>query len=198
MAEQRGDGRDRILAATLSMLARRTSGGISVSEVSTRASVSRSTVYHHFGDKVGLLQAVGLHVADIFKDALLAAVRAQPDPQVRLEVVIDALAAVGHRHPEALQLLAREPAFGMDLLRTVFAEFVTLVDRLLVPAVRDSDTDRFAGISSAELAELVVRIVMSAYLIPASIPEVGDVRSAVSAELFLVSRSRGPVVPAIG
>jgi AcrR family transcriptional regulator len=187
------DGREistHIIDAALATLASTGSRGLSVTEVGVRAGVSRGAVYRHFGGKDGLLAAIGVRMADTFKDSLAAHVRSNPDPDVRLEVVIEALVDVGHRHPEALQLLASEPGFGMDFLRAIFAEFVGLVDQLLAVAVAGHRSSRFAGVGSAELAELVVRIVMSAYLIPATTPAVGEVRSAVSAELFLLVGAR--------
>ncbi len=181
-----GDMRAQIMDAALDTLAL-PARGLSVADVGARAGVSRSTVYHYFGNKDGLLRAMGLRMADLFKEALSERVCAQPGPDVRLEVIVDALTDVGHRHPEALQLLAREPGFGMEFLRTMFDEFVDLVDQLLVVALEGPHGRRYVGVSSADAAELIVRIVMSAYLLPAATPSVGVVRSVVSAELLRMS-----------
>ncbi|MGB8405613.1 MAG: TetR/AcrR family transcriptional regulator [Mycobacterium sp.] len=188
------DMRAHIMDAALETLAL-PARGLSVADVCARARVSRSTVYHHFGNKDGLLRAIGMRMADLFKEALDDRVRAQPDPDIRLEVVIDALTDVGHRHPEALQLLVREPGFGMDFMRTLFAEFVDLIDQLIVVALEGPRGQRYAGVDSAEAAELIVRIVMSAYLLPAATPAVGVVRSVVSAELLRMSSANNDATP---
>ena len=57
--------------------------------VAEHAGVSEQTVYNVFGDKTGLLVAVGLHSIaedDIGADDLVAALQAEPDPKERIRM----------------------------------------------------------------------------------------------------------------
>ena len=53
--------RQRILDATAELFAESTDGEVSTRAICERADVSAPTLYHHFGDKYGLLDAVVAH-----------------------------------------------------------------------------------------------------------------------------------------
>lgn len=54
-------GREAIIAATLELLRERGIANLTSREVAARAGVSDASVYYHFGDRAGLLQAVFEH-----------------------------------------------------------------------------------------------------------------------------------------
>jgi AcrR family transcriptional regulator len=173
----------RILDATLTTLARRGVRKLSMSDVSAQAGISRGTLYHYFSDKEDLLRAIAVHVESVFENAVIAAVKKCPELDVRLQVVIEALIDVGRTHPEALQVLAVEPAFGIDFLRQIFPQFLAILERLLTPALELTPAVRTMGLTSGQLSEMILRIVMSAYLIPSN--DLADVPRAIVALPYL-------------
>jgi AcrR family transcriptional regulator len=168
---------ERILNATLTMLGRRGVRKLSMSDVSVEAGIARGTLYHYFSDKRDLLRAIAVHVESAFEEAVLTAVNKSPELDVRLEVVIEALVEVGRTHPEAVQVLALEPAFGISFLRQIFPRFVAILGRLLNPALELTPAVRTMGLTSGQLSEMILRIVMSAYLIPTN--DLADVPRAI-------------------
>jgi AcrR family transcriptional regulator len=173
----------RILDATLTTLARRGVRKLSMSDVSAEAGISRGTLYNYFSDKEDLLRAIADHVESVFEKVVIAAVNECPELDVRLHVVIEALIEVGRTHPEALQVLAVEPGFGIDFLRQIFPQFVAILNRLLSPALEMTSAVRKMGLTSGQLTEMILRIVMSAYLIPTN--DLADVPRAIVALPYL-------------
>jgi AcrR family transcriptional regulator len=173
----------RILDATLATLARRGARKLSMSDVSVQAGISRGTLYRYFTDKDDLLRAIAMHVESVFESAVITAVEKRRGLDVRLHVVMEALADVGRTHPEALQVLALEPAFGIDFLRQVFPQFLVILEQLLTPALELTPAVRAMGLTSGQLSEIILRIVMSAYLIPSS--DLADVPRAIVALPYL-------------
>jgi TetR/AcrR family transcriptional regulator, repressor for uid operon len=173
----------RILDATLTTLARRGARKLSMSDVSAQAGISRGTLYNYFTDKEDLLRAIAMHVESVFESAVITAVEKRPGLDVRLQVVMEALADVGRTHPEALQVLAVEPAFGIDFLRQIFPQFLAILEQLLTPALELTPAVRTMGLTSGQLSEMILRIVMSAYLIPSS--DLADVPRAIVALPYL-------------
>ncbi|MDT5208222.1 MAG: hypothetical protein QOF67_637 [Mycobacterium sp.] len=173
----------RILDATLTTLARRGVRKLSMSDVSAQAGISRGTLYHYFSDKEDLLRAIADHVQSVFEKAVITAVKRSPELDVRLQVVIEALIEVGRTHPEALQVVAIEPAFGIDFLRQIFPKFVAILEGLLTPALELTPAVRTMGLTSGQLTEMILRIVVSSYLIPAS--DLADVPRAIVALPYL-------------
>ena len=58
------DRRTLLLTATVDEIARKGTRGMRVDEVAKRAGVSVALIYHHFGDRSGLLRAALLHIGD--------------------------------------------------------------------------------------------------------------------------------------
>lgn len=82
------DTRARILAATWELVAEQ-GGSFKISDVSRRASVSRQSVYLHFGDRTGLLIALVNHMDQTLDlAAALAAVEAATDGAAILEATM--------------------------------------------------------------------------------------------------------------
>jgi AcrR family transcriptional regulator len=173
----------RILDAAVTTLARRGVCKLSMSEVSAEAGISRGTLYHYFDNKEELLRAIAQHVEGVFEKAVVTAVNKCPELDVRLQVVIEAMTEVGGTHPEALQVLAIEPAFGIDFLQQAFPQFVAILEQLLTPALELTPAVRTMGLTSRQLSEMILRIVMSAYLIPTN--DLADVSRAIVALPYL-------------
>ncbi len=173
----------RIFDATYMTLARHGARGLSMTDVSTEAGISRGALYHYFNCKQDLLQAIGVKVEKLFEEAVIAAVEKHSQLDIRVRVVVEAMTDVGRAHPEVFQVLALEPGFGVDFLQKIFPEFVAVLDELLAPALATSIAVRNMGLSSGQLCELILRIMMSAYVVPTR--DLSDVPRAILALPYL-------------
>lgn len=103
------EARERILAAAAELLAEAHGEPVSTRAICTRADVGPPTLYHHFGDKDGLFDAV---VAQRFAE-FLAAARAVPasgDPVGDLRRGWDFHVDFGRRNPAFYVLMYAQPS----------------------------------------------------------------------------------------
>jgi AcrR family transcriptional regulator len=163
--------RSRILDATLTVLARRGARKLAMSDVGTEAGVSRGTLYRYFRNKDELLDAIAGHVEQGLRDAMVKAVERRPALDVRVQAVVESVVRFTSTHPEAIQLVAVEPDFGIEFIRGVFPTFVTTAEELLIPALDTAPTVVSGALTSAELAELVLRIAASTFFVPSVDPD---------------------------
>jgi AcrR family transcriptional regulator len=113
-ADSRG-GRERILSAALEVFAERGYDAASISAIGERAGFVKSVMYHHFGSKAGLYEAI----MEAQTAALVTQVsQALPsDPKMpRLRAGIDAYFAFMEERPVVWRLLFRDPPIEPDLL----------------------------------------------------------------------------------
>ena len=82
-------------------------------------------------------------------------------------------------HPEAVQVIAVEPGFGIDFIRRVFPEFVAVAEQLLTPALELTPTVRSGAMTSGELSELILRVASSTFFIPAA--DIDEIPRAIAA-----------------
>lgn len=169
----------RIFDATYTTLARSEARGLSMTDVSAQAGISRGALYHYFNSKQDLLHAIGVKVTELFEDAVAAAVERTPALDVRVRVVVEAMTDVGREHPEVLQVIALEPGFGVDFLQEIFPGFVSVLEALLSPALTSTRGVRGMGLTSGQLCALILRIMMSAYVLPTR--DLADVPRAILA-----------------
>jgi AcrR family transcriptional regulator len=101
---QKDDTRRSLLDAAAGVLAERGVDGASTREIYKRAGVKAPTLYHHFGDKRGLMDAV---VTDAFERYLAEKRRLRPtgDPFVDLRRGWDAHVAFARANPVIYQLM---------------------------------------------------------------------------------------------
>ncbi|HEU5028752.1 MAG TPA: TetR/AcrR family transcriptional regulator [Spirillospora sp.] len=107
-AQKDTDGRDRILRAAARLIAESGGEPVSTRAVCAAAGVGAPTLYHHFGDKQGLMDAVAAHGLEEY----LASKRAQPgtgDPVDDLRHGWDLHVEFGVSHPAVYALIYGSP-----------------------------------------------------------------------------------------
>ncbi len=148
---------ERILDATLEVLARSGPRKLSLSDVATTAGVSRPTLYHWFASKEALLDAFGRYEQDKYDRGLAAAV-AGLEGEERLDAVL--------RHIVDFQQ-------SYSLRRMVDVEPTHVVHQMtrVLPIMRDRLEPLVPGDDAATVASVVTRVALSHALIPDDDPE---------------------------
>jgi len=104
-AQNRADARRTILDASEALLLEVGHEGFSIRRLVSRCGYSAPTIYHYFGDKTGLVDAL---LEERLLQALVAALRAVPthtDPLVEARARYQAFARWGIEHPSQYRLL---------------------------------------------------------------------------------------------
>ena len=108
-------GRERVLEAGLELFGERGYHAVSVAEIGARAGIAKSVLYHHFGSKAGLFEAIAECETRDLVEYVAAAVAAAPgEPRVRTGV--DAYLRFFAERPGAWRLLLRDPPADPDLI----------------------------------------------------------------------------------
>ncbi|MGI9432542.1 MAG: TetR/AcrR family transcriptional regulator [Myxococcota bacterium] len=93
-----------ILAATEAILLEEGSAGLSIRKVSERSGYTAPTIYHHFGDKTGLVDAVlEPRFREIYE--LMAEIPGGDDPAKDLREIAAAFIGFAFEHPDHYRLL---------------------------------------------------------------------------------------------
>jgi AcrR family transcriptional regulator len=107
-------GRPRILNSALTVFAERGYDAASIAEIGQRAGVAKSVMYHHFGSKAGLYEAVVEKQTDELVEAVAAAVPDDPTAP-RLRAGVDAYFQFLKSHPTVWRLFVRDPPVEPEL-----------------------------------------------------------------------------------
>jgi AcrR family transcriptional regulator len=182
------EARERILAAAAELLADGAGEAVSTRAICARADVGPPTLYHHFGDKDGLFEAV---VAQRFAEFLTAA-RAVPstgDPVEDLRRGWDFHLDFGRRNPAFYVLMYAQPRAG----RVPRAAFDARAD--LVALLQDvAGAGRLRGeveLAADTIEAALVGATLHAINNPAT-PRTGDaVRDAVLAAVLTGTEAAG-------
>jgi AcrR family transcriptional regulator len=108
-------GRERVLDAGLALFADRGYHATSIAEIGERAGIAKSVLYHYFGSKAGLYEAI---LEAETQEAVRRVAGALPeDPSApRLQAGVDALLSFLAERPAAWRLLLRDPPADPDLI----------------------------------------------------------------------------------
>ena len=93
------DNRSIILSTALELFAARGYDGVGVQEVAEAAGITKPTLYHYFGSKLGLLKAAYETYHSQFNQEVQAAVDYQGDLPLTLEKVARAFFNFARQHP---------------------------------------------------------------------------------------------------
>jgi AcrR family transcriptional regulator len=152
--------RTRLLDATRVALAHSGRRKLSLTDIAAIAGVSRPTLYRYFASKDDLLLALAAHEKERFEVELAVALRGLVGSS-RLDRALRFVVEFQHDYPMR-GLVVIEPAFMLDQLEQALRTMTTT----LVPLFDELSAARHPGSArSADLADLVVRIALSHFLI---------------------------------
>lgn len=171
------DTRDRILEGALRALGTVGLRRLTMADVSERSGLSRGTVYRYFPSKEALLEVLAEYERDRFADGLRDALNDAAGLQSPLDVVAAYTIAYLRQHPALTLMIDTEPAFVLSFLRRQLPVFHRITAELLEPVMGRAGPVRRGQVSPAELNELVLRVVLSVFLVP------GEDRHAVAGAL---------------
>jgi AcrR family transcriptional regulator len=101
-------GREKVLEAGLELFGERGYEATSIAEIGERAAIAKSVLYHYFGSKAGLYEAVAESQTAALLERVAAAVPADPAAP-RLRPGVDAYLGFLSANRAAWRLLVRDP-----------------------------------------------------------------------------------------
>lgn len=168
---QAGTTPERILDATLAVLAR-TGRQLSMSDVAQAAGVSRMTLYRHHASKEELLRALARHEQHRFDEHLAASLPGSGTPAERVDAVLRAI--VSFLDASAARVVVEaEPGFIIGRMRRSLPVQRATIERLVGGALAEIPAVRAGRTTPGDVAELILRVAMSEFLLPAPDPDAG-------------------------
>ena len=155
----------RILTAALGLIGRQGVQRLGMAQIADAAGVARGTLYRYFPSRDHVLAAAADYDEVRFRAGLDEALALAQAPEERIGAFVGYAFEFIRSHP-ARPLFESEPGFVLSyLLDHLPALRSELIERLgdaldMVPAVRSGDLDR------AQLADVVVRLFASSWIIP--------------------------------
>jgi AcrR family transcriptional regulator len=142
-SQSRAETRRAILDATEALLIEGGDAGLSVRRLAARSGYSAPTIYHHFGDKHGVIDALLEERLTRLVDEL-ERVPQTDDPVENLRALTHAFAMFGLRHPAHYQLLMQ--------VREEEAEMIEAAERARL--LMETPAEQIAARGWIELADL--------------------------------------------
>ncbi len=173
------EARERILAAAAELLIEAHGEPVSTRAICTRADVGPPTLYHHFGDKDGLFEAV---VAQRFAD-YLADARAVPgsgDPVTDLRRGWKFHLDFGRQNPEFYVLMYAQPGRIPRAAKDAHADLVALLQDVAGAGRLRGEVELAADTVEAALVGATLHVINE----PAALPAADAVRDAVFAAVL--------------
>jgi AcrR family transcriptional regulator len=157
--------RDRILEGALAALGRVGPRRLTMSDVSDRAGLSRGTVYRYFPTKDDLLAVLAEYEQNRFSEGLRGAL-ADSGTEPSLVAVVEYIIGYLRQHPALPLMIEVEPEFVLAFLRRQMPIFHRITEELLGPVMSRSRPVVEGWVTVAELDELLLRVVLSVFLVP--------------------------------
>jgi AcrR family transcriptional regulator len=159
--------RNSVLDAMRDLLLERDWSKVTLSDVSSRAGVSRQTLYNEFGSRLGLGQAYAVRLADDFVDHVDAAVWSNVG-DVRSALIQGLRGFFVDSASDPLIVSLRTGEVKPDLLRLITLDAAPIIDKA---RQRLSETFQHSWVSATEaeattFSEALVRIAMSYIAMP--------------------------------
>lgn len=165
--DQRSDKSvEKILAGTMKAISRQGTHKLSVSDICDASGVARGTFYRYFASKEEALAALGRHFEDGVAAAFAAAIDVNPDPELRIQVVLDTIIAYRAAGGDFAKMIEVAPEFTLEFIRDTFPTLVDTVTDALGPAADESPLVISGTLTRHQLGDLFMRGVISMLLLP--------------------------------
>jgi len=167
----RSTSREAILVATRQAIVERGPEKLTLSAIAAAAGVSRPTLYRWFPTKEDLLVAISTYEEEQFDLGLGTVIDAHRSPARKLDAALHYIVTYldGLMGPDPI---GTEPQFALRFLASALPRQVDALVRLLGDAFQQVPAVRNGEVSSAQAAELFMRMAFSHYLVPHPEPEV--------------------------
>lgn len=165
-----GSAEHRILEAALRSLGRSGLQGLNMRDVSVQAGIGRATLYRYFASKDALLSALASYERERFQDGLRRAMDGSGD-RSKADTLVRYLFEYLQTHPALKHLVTAEPAFVLGYLHGHQAAFREMCQAALGSALADAPVVRARVMSASELMDVILRMLMSTFLLPPTDPK---------------------------
>jgi AcrR family transcriptional regulator len=133
---------DRLIEVALELFVGRGYNGVGTREIVERADVTKPTLYHHFGNKLGVMRAIADRIDRMLFDTLGGATEYRHDMPANLEQLVGALLEFARTRPAETRLLLSAqigPAGSesRDVLLAVWNKLSERVERFFGDAAGD-------------------------------------------------------------
>jgi AcrR family transcriptional regulator len=147
-------GRERVLEAGLELFGERGYHAASIADIGERAGIAKSVLYHHFGSKAGLFEAIAETQTHDLLAHVASALPADP-AEPRLRAGLDAYLGFFAERPAAWRLLLRDPPADPALIG-VHERLAAERERALGELLADSEKLRDKG-AAVDLTATAIR-----------------------------------------
>ena len=140
-ASRETGSRERLLEAAIALFGERGYAATGVDAVCRRAGLARTALYHHFGNKEGLLAEVIEQVETQWIEALQKRVYLEAGIEQRIEALLDGWVAIAQESPHLwrLPLVAQlEQAEHSERVRHALARVWIRAEQALVQGIEDT------------------------------------------------------------
>jgi AcrR family transcriptional regulator len=166
----------KILVGAMNALSRQGTHKLSVGDICESSGVARGTFYRYFTSKEDVLAALARHFEGGLAAAFAAAIKINPDPAARVQVVLDTLIAYRAAGGDLARMLDVAPSFTLEFIRDTFPNLVDVVTEALGPSAEESPLVTGGALTKRQLGDLFLRCVISMLFLPGSASdEVPDV-----------------------
>jgi AcrR family transcriptional regulator len=162
--------RDRILDGALRVIGSDGIHSISMRKIAEAAEVARGTVYHYFNNTGEVLRAVSSYDQRRFDEGATQVLAGVTDPEKQLRAFLKFCYRYLTLHPTRW-MVENEPHFLLRYLDEQMPYMSARFEKTLGHILADSPAVQMKRLTSAQLADLAVRTLVSAYLLPAGDPE---------------------------
>jgi AcrR family transcriptional regulator len=141
-------GRERVLEAALELFGERGYHATSIAEIGLRAGIAKSVLYHYFGSKAGLYQAIAEAETRALLERVAAALPRDPDA-LRLRRGVTAYLTFLAERPAAWRLLVRDPPADPELVAVherLAQERARALTQLLTLPAKQEHAEPLAGL----------------------------------------------------
>lgn len=157
---------DRILAGALLALGEHGVETLSMREISEAAGVSRGTLYRYFKSREELLRAAARYDQHRFDQGASEAMRHATAGPGQLRALLHYAHGFVADHPSRWMVKV-DPAFLLAYLDERLPETMGTLAGVLRPTLELSDAVRSGQTTVEDLADVIVRLIVSMYLVPA-------------------------------